>query len=248
MDAPVDEIYRYMAMGRAAPDPALRARVEEVRRAVLAAARPAFISLVVDVTLGPEDMVALAAPRLAYSVKSATLARALSGCSRAFLFAATIGAGVDLLLRRWSQTSPADALIGQAAGAAAIESYCDEVCAHLAATLSAPPRPEPSYPSGRAPSSALVPPATSHRPQATLFLRARFSPGYGDFPLAAQRPLLDALDASRRAGISLTDTLLMTPSKSVSAIVGFGTSPCRLHDRCADCGKKDCPFRRMPAD
>lgn len=51
--------------------------------------------------------------------------------------------------------------------------------------------------------------------------RPRFSAGYGDFDLAFQRPLLDFLDTSRRIGIALTEALLMTPTKSVSAIVGI---------------------------
>ena len=51
-------------------------------------------------------------------------------------------------------------------------------------------------------------------------LVSRYSPGYGDFPLAAQRTLLGLLDASRQVGVSLTDSLLMVPSKSVSAIIG----------------------------
>ncbi len=42
----------------------------------------------------------------------------------------------------------------------------------------------------------------------------------GDFPLAAQRDILAILDTSRRIGVSLTDSLLMVPSKSVSAVVG----------------------------
>jgi len=52
-------------------------------------------------------------------------------------------------------------------------------------------------------------------------LVSRYSPGYGDFPLAAQRELLSLLDAPRKVGVSLTDTLLMVPSKSVSAIIGI---------------------------
>ena len=53
-------------------------------------------------------------------------------------------------------------------------------------------------------------------------LRMRYSPGYGDLPLEAQRPLLAALDAARQAGITLSSALLMMPSKSVSAIIGAG--------------------------
>ena len=48
----------------------------------------------------------------------------------------------------------------------------------------------------------------------------RYSPGFGDFPLSAQREILSVLDAARAIGVSLTDTLLMVPSKSVSAVIG----------------------------
>ena len=45
----------------------------------------------------------------------------------------------------------------------------------------------------------------------------RFSPGYGDLPLSFQTPLLQFLDHS---GISLTESGLMIPSKSVTFIAG----------------------------
>ena len=49
----------------------------------------------------------------------------------------------------------------------------------------------------------------------------RFSPGYGDLPLECQRDILKALDAERKIGIILSDSLLMSPSKSVTAIIGI---------------------------
>ena len=49
----------------------------------------------------------------------------------------------------------------------------------------------------------------------------RFSPGYGDLALEHQREVLQLLDAERRVGITLTDSYLMVPTKSVSAIVGI---------------------------
>ena len=52
-------------------------------------------------------------------------------------------------------------------------------------------------------------------------LISRYSPGYGTFPLSAQRELLALLDAPLSVGVSLTDTMLMVPSKSVSAIIGI---------------------------
>lgn len=49
----------------------------------------------------------------------------------------------------------------------------------------------------------------------------RFSPGYGDLPLNLQTEILNTLDCGRKIGVSLTDSMLMLPTKSVSAIVGI---------------------------
>ena len=49
----------------------------------------------------------------------------------------------------------------------------------------------------------------------------RFSPGYGDLPLECQRAILKLLDAQNKLGITLTDSLLMKPQKSITAIVGI---------------------------
>lgn len=52
-------------------------------------------------------------------------------------------------------------------------------------------------------------------------LRARFSPGYGDLPLTFQREIFAMLGCSKRIGISLNESLLMSPTKSVTAVVGI---------------------------
>lgn len=51
-------------------------------------------------------------------------------------------------------------------------------------------------------------------------LLPRFSPGYGDLPLSVQREFLATLDPKGSLGITLTETFLMIPSKSVTAIIG----------------------------
>lgn len=51
-------------------------------------------------------------------------------------------------------------------------------------------------------------------------LRPRYSPGYGDVSLSVQTDILSFLDANRKIGLTLTDTLMMIPIKSVTAIVG----------------------------
>lgn len=52
-------------------------------------------------------------------------------------------------------------------------------------------------------------------------LTARFSCGYGDLPLTLQRDIFAALDVTRKIGITLSADCFMTPSKSVTAIVGI---------------------------
>lgn len=51
--------------------------------------------------------------------------------------------------------------------------------------------------------------------------KPRFSPGYGGVGLEYQKDVLSFLDAQRRLGITLTESLLMKPVKSVTAFVGI---------------------------
>lgn len=120
-----------------------------------------------------------------------TLADHLAGCDSAFLVCGTLGAGFDAFHRRVSAVSGADALIVQAIGAALIEKKMDCLQDEIRAVL--------------APGESLL---------------SRYSPGYGTFPLSAQKTLLAFLDASKTVGVSLTDSFLMVPSKSVSAVIG----------------------------
>ena len=75
------------------------------------------------------------------------------------------------------------------------------------------------------------------------FLTGRFSPGYGDYPIAVQNDLLRLLDAPRKIGLCATPAHLLTPRKSVTAVLGVAGHPvtgrragcanCALRERCA---------------
>ena len=49
----------------------------------------------------------------------------------------------------------------------------------------------------------------------------RFSPGYGDCPLSAQRSIVNALNATRLIGLTVTPTSLLMPTKSITAVIGL---------------------------
>lgn len=72
----------------------------------------------------------------------------------------------------------------------------------------------------------------------------RRSPGYGGWDLTEQALLFDLLDPSE-IGVTLTDTFMMIPRKSVSFVVPLdgGVPGLRGRSRCARCGLLDCTFR-----
>ena len=51
--------------------------------------------------------------------------------------------------------------------------------------------------------------------------KPRFSPGYGDFPLDFQRDIFATMSLAKNIGITLNNSLLMSPSKSVTAVIGI---------------------------
>lgn len=125
-------------------------------------------------------------------VTSASLAKHLVGCDRAVIFAATVGAELDRLILRYSTVSPAKALLFDTVGSERIEALCDTVCRDIA----------------------------NEYAKLGLATRTRFSPGYGDLSLSMQRDIFAVLDCPKKIGVSLGKELLMTPTKSVTAIVG----------------------------
>lgn len=75
-------------------------------------------------------------------------------------------------------------------------------------------------------------------------LRPRFSPGYGDLPLEVQRDIFSVLECSKRIALFLNDSLLMSPSKSVTAFVGICDGDAQKNaDKCTHCDKNNCSFR-----
>lgn len=76
------------------------------------------------------------------------------------------------------------------------------------------------------------------------FLRPRFSPGYGDLCIDCQRKIIDFLCANKNIGLSLTESLMMVPKKSVTAIIGIGKEKNKCKGNgCMTCKSASCPYR-----
>lgn len=156
-------------------------------------------------------------------VSSKSLAVHLKGCDKALLFAATLGSGVDTLIRRHSEIRMSYAVALQAAAAALIELYCDDISSGL----------EENY--------ALQ----------GYYLRPRFSPGYGDFSIYHQPELISRMNTYKLIGLTVSSGNLMTPMKSVTAVIGLtrhkqsGRTGSCAGGKCAGCPNVSCEFRRV---
>lgn len=153
----------------------------------------------------------------AFQTKSKNLTKNLKGCERVVLFAATLGIQVDQLIARYSRIRITEGVVLQAAAAAMVEEYCDICQAKIGREMKA----------------------------AGWYMRPRFSPGYGDFPLDHQKDIVSVLQCPKKIGLTVTDSLLLAPVKSVTAIIGLSRDeqPCHKHG-CEECKKMDCQFRR----
>ncbi len=145
-----------------------------------------------------------------------TAERMLAQCSQAALLACTLGSLFDLRLNALQMRDMPKAVILDACGSAYVESGCGAAEKELAARFP-----------GR-------------------YLTDRFSPGYGDLPLALQPEICTALDASRRLGLHVTQSLLLNPVKSVTAVIGLADQPQMARIRgCAFCQLREtCLYRK----
>lgn len=149
-------------------------------------------------------------------VQSKDLARNLQGCESVLLLAATIGVEIDRLITKYGHISPAKAVLLQAIGAERIESLCDAFDEEWQAAIA----------------------------QDGLHTRPRFSPGYGDLPLEIQKTIFHVLNCSKNIGLSLGDSMLMSPSKSVTAFIGMTKVCGEMAHGCNNCSKTDCGYRK----
>lgn len=146
----------------------------------------------------------------------------LDGCNRAVVLAATVSAEADKLIRQATITGMTEALAVDCLCSAAIEQVCNMAEQEIFSANLA------------------------------LFRTWRFSPGYGDLPISLQKELLVFLNAQRRIGLTVTESCMLMPSKSVTAIIGIsdtalnkqkkGCDICNMRDRCGvrnngGCGK-----------
>lgn len=194
------EVARYLGYRRAAPpDADVSALMEKAAGEMQAVMKAQAVFEVFDLTVDnpTSEVVSTGSTTVTLSfadvtLQSRDLGRNLAGCSQVALLAATIGPQVDALIRRHSSLDPVYASILQATGAMFIEELVDLVNSEIRKIAA----------------------------KQGLKTKPRYSPGYGDVPLEVQKDFFRLLPCTR-IGLTLMDTLIMAPEKSVTAFVGL---------------------------
>ncbi len=178
-----------------------------------------------------EDVRRYAEPRLVYSrlpVSDGEVAgfscmgedmrEILMPCREAVLLAVTLGAGMEQAIRQREVKDIGEAFILDACASVAAENVCDRFEESMRGELA----------------------------EEGLYLTSRFSPGYGDFPIECQKYLCDVLNTSRRIGLTVTESSILVPRKSVTAVMGIADTPQELRKRgCEACNLfLHCTYRK----
>ena len=75
----------------------------------------------------------------------------------------------------------------------------------------------------------------------------RYSPGYGDYPIECQGAFLSALNAGRLIGLTVTESNILLPRKSVTAVIGISEKEIESSEKrgCDSCKLREtCKFRK----
>jgi hypothetical protein len=204
------EAARYMGV-KGQPDKSVNDILDKYEPIVREKLRPNYVYRESDIEF-TENGVRLSV--MENTLRGNDIKKHLKGCTKAVIFAATVSAEADKLIRQTAVTNMAESLAVDCLCSTAIEQLCDKIEEEIFSKINAPYR------------------------------TWRFSAGYGDLPISSQKDFITSLNAQRRIGLTVTDNFLLIPSKSVTAIIGISENPpsnevkkgcagCNLRENCA---------------
>lgn len=213
-DKAKNEVLRYLGRSRQEVPEEISALIDECIDLIRSTAKARHVMRVVSIEFLKDEISMVntdtgMGTRLA--LKGADIARYLSGCCQATLFAATLGVAADNLVRVQEKTDLTRSLILDACATQLIEEACEEIEAKVRTEAAAE----------------------------GLTASRRFSPGYGDFPLEIQPDLLAVLGAEKQIGLTCTESLILLPRKSVTAVIGLGKDVNSAESGCVGCAMRD---------
>lgn len=155
-----------------------------------------------------------------FEILGKSIAKHLAGCEKVACIAVTVGENIEReVTKKFDAGNYVSSVLLDAAATAAVEQAADELEKAIAREVS----------------------------RESLKMRWRFSPGYGDWLLENQKKFFYITGAAE-IGMTLTESLMLVPRKSVTAIIGLekiisADSKVKTKKTCATCDNKNCPAR-----
>ena len=151
-------------------------------------------------------------------LKSKDISELLRDCDKCVLMCATLGFNIEKNIRRYSYNNLTKGIIIDACATTSIEEVCDLV------------------------QDSILDKVAKEEKSLTM----RYSPGYGDLDISANRDILNVLDAHRKIGVTVTNTGIMIPRKSVVALIGITNEKIgKVKRTCENCSNRfNCEYRR----
>lgn len=215
------ECARYLGYGKNAPDEMTEKLMRECESELLDCAVPRFVYKIFDIER-QNDKIRLSGTKL--WLTGASIKEHLAGCSRLILLCATLSDRVDKLIRKTELKDMAKALVMDAMAGVAVEQVCDKAEEHIRDEYL----------------------KKCHDLQYDhAYFTWRFGFGYGDLPLEEEPMALNLLDAGKRIGVHINDSLIMFPRKTVTCIIGISKEEIKSYKKgCVSCNMRDrCKFR-----
>lgn len=150
-------------------------------------------------------------------IQSKDVSKLLRDCDKCILMSVTLGFNIEKKIRTYSYKNLTKGIIIDSCATTSIEEACDIIQDNILQDVS----------------------------KENKTLTMRYSPGYGDLDIRVNKDILNILNAQRKIGITVTDTGIMIPRKSVVALIGISNKKEESKKTCENCSNRaNCEFRR----
>ncbi|SHJ71271.1 vitamin B12 dependent-methionine synthase activation domain-containing protein [Paramaledivibacter caminithermalis] len=152
-----------------------------------------------------------------FKIKGKDIYKHLQNSEKCAIMAVTLGSEVDERIMYYSKVDLTKSVIFDACATTGIEALCDRV-------------------------ESII---KKHAIQDGYNTTSRYSPGYGDLSIKIQPNILNILDAQKHIGLTVTDSYILIPRKSVTALIGIGKDVKDKKVGCMDCRlNQNCLFAK----
>lgn len=226
------EALRYMGYGNNEADEKVLAILDECEQEIIKCAKPRYVYRKFDIEFKDNSGDADACDFLDnqnvcshnpiricganIELPGNSIKRHLKGCKSVVFMAVTISEDIDRILRIAKVNDMVKAVVMDSLASVAVEQACDKTEQII----------KEDFPG--------------------LYQTFRFGVGYGDLPIELQKDFLNVLNAQKLIGLNVTQSCVLVPTKSVTAIIGLSENEIKGQARgCQTCNmSKRCRFRK----